>query len=232
MSAAPKTGHVAIKTLLALLTALSIVFIAAFSSATPTAEAKPKVKLKRIGRFKEPVYVTSAPGIRGIFVVERGGRVRLVQGKKRRTFLSIGGLVRTGGEQGLLSIAFAPDYASSRLLYVYFTNNAGDIEIAELRANPDGMSAPSGTLRRILLVPHPRNTNHNGGQLQFGPDGLLYAGTGDGGGAGDAPDNAQNPNSMLGKLLRIDHDARPAPNRRPPRSTRAASGTRIASRST
>src|SRR5262249_21627168 len=114
------------------------------------------------------------------------------------------GLVTSGGERGLLSVAFAPDYPTSRLLYVYFTNRAGDIEIAELHADPDGLHASAGTLRVVLIVPHPGHSNHNGGQLQFGPDGMLYAGTGDGGGEGDAADNAQNPNSMLGKLLRID----------------------------
>jgi glucose/arabinose dehydrogenase len=166
-------------------------------------DAKPRVKLKRIGRFQSPTYVTSAPGIGGIVVVERGGRIRLAQGRKRRTFTNIPG-VSTGGERGLLSVAFRPDYASSRLLYVYFTNGSGDLEIAELHADADGLHANPATLRPIVVVPHPNHSNHDGGQLQFGPDGFLYAGTGDGGGAGDEPDNAQNPNSRLGKLLRID----------------------------
>ena len=161
------------------------------------------MKLKRIGRFHQPTYVTSAPGIAGVFVVERGGRIRLVKGRKRHAFTKISG-VSTGGERGLLSVAFAPDYASSRMLYVYFTNGSGDLEIAELRADADGRHANPGTLRPIVIVPHPNHSNHNGGQLQFGPDGLLYAGTGDGGGAGDEPDNAQNLNSHLGKLLRIN----------------------------
>jgi glucose/arabinose dehydrogenase len=167
------------------------------------AEAKPRIKLKRVGRFHSPTYVTSAPGIPGVVVVERGGRIRLVQRRKRRTFTNIAGSVSTGGERGLLSAAFAPDYAASRLLYVYFTDRSGDIEIAELRADADGLHASPTTLRPVLVVPHPNHSNHNGGQLQFGPDGMLYAGTGDGGGAGDQPDNAQNPNSRLGKLLRI-----------------------------
>jgi len=137
-------------------------------------------------------------------VVERAGRIRLVQGRHRRLFLDISSQVSTGGERGLLSVAFPPDYASSRLLYVYFTNRAGDIVIGELHADPDGLHAAAGTLRPVLVVPHPNHSNHNGGQLQFGPDGFLYAGTGDGGGEGDQPDNAQNPSSMLGKLLRID----------------------------
>jgi hypothetical protein len=139
-------------------------FIAA--SGPVPADAKPKLKLKRIGRFHNPVYATSAPGVGGIFVVEQGGRIRHVQGKRRRTFLKISGLVRSGGERGLLSVAFSPDYASSRLLYVYFTNRAGDIEIAELRADPDGLHAATSTLRPVLIVPHPGHSNHNGGQLR------------------------------------------------------------------
>jgi glucose/arabinose dehydrogenase len=90
------------------------------------------------------------------------------------------------------------------LLYVYFTDRSGDLQIAELHADADGLHADPGTLRPLVVVPHPGQSNHNGGQLQFGPDGLLYAGTGDGGGAGDQPNNAQNPNSRLGKLLQID----------------------------
>jgi glucose/arabinose dehydrogenase len=186
-----------------LVTAIAIACIGALVLSSAAVEAKPRVKLKRIGRFQSPTYVTSAPGIGGIVVVERGGRIRLVEGRKRRTFTSIPG-VSTGGERGLLSVAFAPDYAASRLLYVYFTNGSGDLEIAELHADADGLHADAGTLRPIVIVPHPGQSNHNGGQLQFGPDGFLYAGTGDGGGAGDQPDNAQDPNSRLGKLLRID----------------------------
>jgi Glucose / Sorbosone dehydrogenase len=173
-------------------------------AAVAPAEAKPKIKLKRIGRFQGPTYVASAPGINGVFVVERGGRIRLVRGRKRQTFTNISDSVSSGGERGLLSVAFPPDYERSRLVYVYFTNRSGDIEIAELHADSAGTRAPAGTLRRVLLVSHPNHSNHNGGQLQFGPDGFLYAGTGDGGGAGDASDNAQNPNSRLGKLLRIN----------------------------
>jgi len=177
--------------------AIAVVLLV-LSVAAGDAGAKQRVKLKRIGHFQSPTYVASAPGIRGVFVVERGGRIRLVRGSKRQTFTNISGSVSTGGERGLLSVAFAPDYERSRLLYVYFTNRSGDIEIGELHADAAGTKAPASTLRRVLLVPHPNHSNHNGGQLQFGPDGFLYAGTGDGGGAGDAPDNAQDPNSRLG----------------------------------
>jgi glucose/arabinose dehydrogenase len=187
---------------LSALTAIALLGIVAAET-----QAKAGVKLNRIGRFHSPTYVTTAPGVNGILVVEQGGRVRLVQGKHRRTFLNIGGLVSSGGERGLLSVAFPPDYAGSRLLYVYFTNRAGDLEIAELHADPDGLHAAAGTLRPVVVIPHPGEPNHNGGQLQFGPDGVLYAGTGDGGGEGDVHDNAQNPGSLLGKLLQINPKA-------------------------
>jgi len=127
----------------------------------------------------------------------------LVSKGKRRTFLDIRGEVLEGGEQGLLSVAFAPDYASSGLFYVYFTTNGGDIAINEYRRAAPKQADP-GSARRILTVNHPGESNHNGGQVQFGPDGFLYAGTGDGGGAGDPDNSAQDPNSNLGKLLRID----------------------------
>jgi glucose/arabinose dehydrogenase len=165
--------------------------------------AEAKLKLKRVGRFQAPVYVAAAPGVKGIFVVEQAGRIRLLRKGKRRTFLDIRGEVLHGGEQGLLSVAFAPDYARSGLFYVYFTTNGGDIAIEEYRrATPK--RADRGSARRILTVNHPGESNHNGGQVQFGPDGFLYAGTGDGGGAGDPDNSAQDPGSMLGKILRID----------------------------
>ncbi len=187
------------------LVALALCLLAATAvAAVPSADAKPRVKLKRIGRFQSPTYVSSAPGVSGIFVVEKEGRIQLVQGKHRSVFLDIAPLVSTESERGLLSVAFPPDYASSRLLYVYFTNPSGDIEIAELHADPNGLHASASTLRQLLVVPHHSESNHNGGQLQLGPDGFLYAGTGDGGSEGDPNDNAQNPSSMLGKLLRID----------------------------
>ena len=173
----------------------------ALAAVPASAEA---IKLKRVGKFSQPVYVEDAPGTAGIFVVEKGGRIKLLQGRKKRLFLNISGQVISGGEQGLLSVAFPPDHATTRLFYVYFTNNQGNQTIAEFRASPDGLSADPGSMRQVLEIPHPGNTNHDGGQLQFGPDGLLYIGTGDGGGAGDGPDNAQSTNSLLGKILRID----------------------------
>lgn len=180
-----------------MLGALALVGLAA----VPVAEAK--VKLKRVGRFNAPVYATSAPGGPGLFVVEQAGRIRVLNKGKKKTFLDIRGQVLFGGEQGLLSVAFAPDYASSGLLYVYYVTNGGDLAIEEYRA-AGRFKANRSSARRVLTVNHPGQPNHNGGQLQFGPDGFLYIGTGDGGGGGDPDDSAQDTNSLLGKLLRID----------------------------
>ncbi len=168
-------------------------------------QSRQKLGLKRIGRFSGPTYVAGAPGHpRLLFVAEQEGRVMVLRGgrKLRRPFLDIRGLVAAGGERGLLSIAFPPDYRRSRRFYVYYTDNAGDIRVDELRRKSPTRAA-RGSRRSVITVPHPVNANHNGGQLQFLGN-LLYLGTGDGGSSGDPPNNAQNLNSLLGKLLRID----------------------------
>jgi glucose/arabinose dehydrogenase len=173
-------------------------------AAIPAAEAK--VKLKRVGRFNAPVYVASPPGAPGVFVVEQAGRIRVLSKGKKRTFLDIRGRVLFGGEQGLLSVAFAPDYVTSGLFYVYYVTNGGDLAIEEYRRK-GRFKAARGSARRVLTIGHPGQPNHNGGQLQFGPDGFLYIGTGDGGGGGDPDNSAQDTNSLLGKLLRINPSA-------------------------
>jgi glucose/arabinose dehydrogenase len=164
------------------------------------------VALKRIGSFDHPTYVAGAPGFpKLLFVVEQPGRVELLRGgrRRRRPFLDIRSLVGyDGGERGLLSIAFPPDYATSRRFYVYYTDNAGNIRVAEFKRR-SAVRAARGSLRTVIVIRHPVNANHNGGQLQFLGD-LLYFGTGDGGSAGDPPNNAQNKDVLLGKLLRID----------------------------
>jgi glucose/arabinose dehydrogenase len=161
------------------------------------------VGLKRIGSFQEPVYVAGAPGFpKLLFVVEQSGRVIALNGGQRRTFLDLRGEISAGGEEGLLSIAFPPDYASSRRFYVYYTDRNGDIRIDEFK-RASATRAAAGSRRQVILVPHPTNSNHNGGQLQFLGE-LLYFATGDGGSGGDPPNNAQNKEVLLGKLLRID----------------------------
>ncbi len=161
----------------------------------------------RLGTFDQPTYVTGPRGAGGrLFVVEQGGVIRVVRkGRPAGKFLDLSNRVESGGERGLLSVAFAPDYRRSGLLYVYFTRPGGDIVIQEYRrAGKRGDHARSGSARDVIEIEHSENSNHNGGQLQFGPDGLLYIGTGDGGSAYDPPENAQNKESLLGKLLRID----------------------------
>ena len=179
------------------------------SAATaPSAQASRGVRLKSIGRFDSPLYVTSPPGDRRrVFVVEQGGRVMvLVDGRKRGTpFLDIRSQVTEGSEQGLLSIAFAPDYARSGRFYVYFTDRSGSQRVVEYR-RASATRADASSARLVLRMADPES-NHNGGLLLFGPDKHLYIGTGDGGGAGDqhgARGNAQNLGSPLGKILRID----------------------------
>jgi glucose/arabinose dehydrogenase len=179
------------------------------SSRAPTADdARRGVRLVRVGSFDSPLYVTAPPGdTRRTFVVEQGGKIWVLQGGKRlaRPFLDISELVTSGGEEGLLSLAFAPDYARSGRFYVYFTDRNGDNRVQEIRRSQgDPNRADPGTRRQVLLLRHPQNSNHNGGLVLFGPDDLLYIGTGDGGGGGDAPNNAQRLSVLLGKVLRID----------------------------
>ena len=136
-------------------------------------------------------------------MVEQPGRIEVLRKGKRKTFLDIRGEVLPGGEQGLLSVAFAPDYQQSGFLYVYYVTNSGDLAIEEYK-RASASRADRGSARRVLTVNHPGQPNHNGGQLQFGPDGFLYIGTGDGGGGGDPDNSAQDTGSLLGKILRID----------------------------
>jgi glucose/arabinose dehydrogenase len=178
------------------------------SSGSPTAGGSAGVRLARVGTFDEPVYATAPPGDRArLFVVERPGRIVVVQSGRRRTFLDISSLVTSGGEQGLLSMAFSPDFARTRRFYVYYTDRAARQRIVEFRAGAANRNrAVLGSARTVMVMDDPES-NHNGGQLQFGRDGYLYVGTGDGGGANDqhgARGNAQDLGSPLGKLLRID----------------------------
>src|SRR5918998_421535 len=151
------------------------------SPATP-AQGRP-VRLLLLGRFDQPTYLAAPPGDRRRrFVVQRGGSIVVVRGRRRSTFLDIEDLVSTGGESGLLSMAFARDYRSSGRFFVYYTDNQGFIQIDQFRRSDDPNRADPASRSSVLRVPHSR-FNHKGGQLQVGPDGMLYAGFGDGGGA-------------------------------------------------
>jgi glucose/arabinose dehydrogenase len=139
-------------------------------------------------------------------VVERGGRIRVVLNGRElaQPFLDISSQVSTDGERGLLSMAFAPDYAKSGLFYIYFTDRSDFIRIQEYKRSSDPGRADASSVRNLLTVDHREFSNHDGGQLQFGPDGRLYAGLGDGGGGGDPHHHAQSLATVLGKILRID----------------------------
>jgi glucose/arabinose dehydrogenase len=161
-----------------------------------------------IGVFSTPVYVTSEPqDPNRLYVVEQGGTIKLVSGiGLPTTFLDLTAEVGTdGNERGLLSVAFPLDYASSGLLYVYYTDVNGDITIKEFRRSDSDPNVANPASGRVVLTQEHRDfANHNGGQLQFGPDGMLYAALGDGGGAGNPLGTAQRLDSLLGKVLRID----------------------------
>jgi Glucose / Sorbosone dehydrogenase/PKD domain len=163
------------------------------------------IQLVSIGTFVAPTYITAPPGDTArVFVVEKRGTVEVLHDGVVSKFLDIQSRVtQSGTEQGLLSIAFDPNYATNGLLYADYTTKSpsGDLEIDEFHATGNAVdSAP----RLVLLVPHIAAQNHNGGQLQFGPDGDLYIGTGDGGDEDDTQGNGQNPASLLAKILRID----------------------------
>jgi glucose/arabinose dehydrogenase len=160
-----------------------------------------------------PVYVAAPRSERNrLYVVEQPGRIRvLVSGKLRaRPFLDIRSLVASGGEQGLLSVAFHPGYAKNHKLYVDYTDRPnGNTRVVEYRSSKDFSHVLPATRRQLFEVDQPFS-NHNGGQLQFGPDGLLYVGMGDGGSGGDPGNRAQTLGVLLGKLLRINVDHRGA----------------------
>jgi glucose/arabinose dehydrogenase len=175
---------------------------------TETAERGPlRLELTRIATGLEaPVDVTSTPSEPDrLYVVEQRGRIRTIDrgAVAPQAFLDITDDVKAGGEQGLLSVAFHPDYESNGRFYVDYTDLNGDTRVVEFQSR-DG--ADPARNRELLFVDQPY-ANHNGGQLAFGPDGRLYVGMGDGGGGGDPEERAQNLGERLGKLLSIDVDA-------------------------
>jgi glucose/arabinose dehydrogenase len=179
------------------------------SSDTSTGAQQPpgggQVRLEKVGDFDQPDYVTQAPGSDDLYVVERQGSVRIVRGGEivSTPALDIRDRVTSDGEeQGLLSIAFPPDFQSSREVYAYYTGLNQDQYVVGYRVAADGSFDADS--ERLILHMADFASNHNGGLLLFGPDGLLYIGTGDGGIADDPQRNGQNTDSLLGKILRID----------------------------
>ncbi len=183
-----------------------------------------------IGSFAAPMAVAPVPGQPSqLFVVERAGVLKLRVGTAVHEFLDITAQVSTEGERGLLAATAAPDYASSGRVFIYYAGNDGDLRLDEVRrAAGDPTRADPATRRNLLTIEHSSESNHNGGQLLFGPDGRLHLSTGDGGGQGDPEGDAQNLGSLLGKILRIDvNGAGIAP---PPLADRVAPTLRTAVR--
>jgi glucose/arabinose dehydrogenase len=174
---------------------------------TGAASARSALGIVRVARFDAPVYATPAPGEPGkLYVVQQAGQIVVLEaGHIRSTpFLDIRPLVVSGGEQGLLSVAFDPNYTKTHRFYVDYTDRNGDTRVVQYRSN--GVTAIPSSAAQLLFVKD-FATNHNGGQLQFGPDGLLYWGNGDGGGGGDPQHNGQNLNRPFAKIMRLDINA-------------------------
>jgi len=177
--------------------------------ADPPAELA--VRLKEVARgLDAPLFLTSPPGDPArAFVVEQGGRIRIIRNDVLlpTPFLDISSRIASGGERGLLGLAFHPQYATNGRFVVYYTNTAGDIRIASYKVSANPEVADPASEQLLLAVPHPSFSNHNGGMVTFGPDGRLYAGIGDGGSGGDPNGNGQNRNTLLAKLVRLDVNA-------------------------
>ncbi len=184
----------------------------ATSPATPIAAPTPlppvKISLaKVVGGLPRAIGLANAGDSR-LFVIDQGGKILIVDGGAvKGTFLDISSRVSTNGsERGLLGLAFHPDYASNGRFFVRYTVSSGDVRISEFHVSADPNKADLTSEKVLVNVPHRTQPNHNGGTIAFGPDGYLYIGTGDGGGAGDPYSNGQKLSVLLGKMLRIDVD--------------------------
>ncbi len=191
----------------------AIALVCLIAPAAATAAGPPFASATQIADVPRPTYITATPATPDLlYVVEQRGEIILLDNGTpvTRPFLDIRSLVKAvpepgaDTEQGLLSVAFPPDYATSGLFYVYFDNNDGDVEVDEFSVSAsDPQVADRGSRRQVIVIPHQGATNHNGGNLQFGPTGnLLYFATGDGGAGQRA--NAADLDVLLGKLIRID----------------------------
>jgi glucose/arabinose dehydrogenase len=198
-------NHLAIKKLLVYLTAA---FFVSFNSA---AQTPPDLVFTPVvsGLNASLDVVNAGDGTNRLFIVQRGGTVRIVSAGVLLPgiFLDIPDSISSGGESGLLSMAFHPDYENNRYFFVYYTNTAGDLALARFQTqagDPNAADESTGVI--LMVIPHPTFSNHNGGKLNFGPDGNLYLAIGDGGSGGDPANNSQNGNVLLGKMIRLNVD--------------------------
>lgn len=197
---------------------LLLLIVATLAACGPSAEAEtppqappdaPSVRLEEVASgLERPTSVVHAgDGSSRLFIVEQSGYVRILQDGSRieAPFLDVSGAISSEGEQGLLGLAFHPQYAENGRLFVNYTDTQGDTVIAEYVVSDDPNAADPASENILLTIAQPFS-NHNGGHLAFGPDGYLYIGTGDGGAGGDPEGNGQDLGTLLGKMLRIDVD--------------------------
>jgi glucose/arabinose dehydrogenase len=193
--------------------ALAVAFLACDEAEPPgpdpdPVDSQPALRLVA-GGFGEITYLTAPAGDARLFVVERVGRIRIIRDGQTvvTPFLDITARVGSNGsEQGLLSLAFHPSYAQNGFFFVNFTDRNGDTRVERYRVSTDPDRADEASAKLIVAIDQPFS-NHNGGLVMFGPDGMLYIGMGDGGSGGDPMNHAQNRGTLLGDLLRIDVDA-------------------------
>jgi glucose/arabinose dehydrogenase len=157
--------------------------------------------------LNQPVDIVNAgDGTNRFFIVEQGGAIKVYNSAfaLQGTFLTVTG-INTGGEEGLLSMAFHPNYENNGFFWVYYTNSSGNLEVSRYKVSAGNANLADAASKQVVItIQHPGQTNHNGAKLNFGSDGNLYFATGDGGGSGDQGNNAQNGNSLLGKMIRIN----------------------------
>lgn len=168
----------------------------------------PQLEFTKVADLPGVVDIANASdGSDRLFLVEQAGRIFIYKNGQVLTepFLDIRNWVASGGEQGLLSLAFSPDYATSGYFYVWYVQNGGETVLSRFRVSINPNIANRDSQNKLLTVSQPF-ANHNGGRLQFGPDGMLYLGLGDGGGSFDPTERAQDGSTLLGKLIRIDVD--------------------------
>lgn len=190
---------------------LALLGLAALIATPSSGQSEPPFALETFAEgLSAPVFVTAPRGDVRLFVVEQTGAIRVfaADGKEGDIFLDLSGEIVAGGEQGLLGLAFHPEFSANGRLFVNYTDRSGDTRIVEYQAS--GAAAEPGSARELLAIDQPAQ-NHNGGWLGFGPDGYLYIGTGDGGASGDRFGNGQNRDTLLGALLRLDVDGAEKP---------------------
>ena len=192
-----------------LFAALAFVGVSHAMALPPAIAQQPRIQAVPVADgLALPVFAIAPADDPRLFIVEQGGRIRILANGAvlPEPFLDISNLVSSGNEQGLLGLAFHPLYAENGRFFVNYTGTSGDTRIVGYTVSADPNRADPDSATTVLTVDQPY-ANHNGGWLGFGPDGLLHIGMGDGGAGGDPGNNAQNPDSLLGKLLRIDIDA-------------------------